>query len=425
MKYIVIIFVLFTLSVCLSQPEMSRQGEREGPQFFYDVVNSAVFENETSVPTVQVYVEILLDELQFIKIAEGYEAKYELSMVLYDRKGEQIDGKIKQETVFVDNYDQTNSRDIFTLAHAQFTGLESGTYSISVSILDEETQLTSTSKKKCKIREYPELSVSDILFANKIDLDSTGLKIRPQVTNPGKGLYENSFAYIEIYNMSELKECEIRYEMFGEQTKAKIEKRKVKKLVPGENFDYYKIPVDSLNHDTYRMRVSVSGQKQADQAEKLFYIRWKGLPSNAKDLDSAIEQLKYIASRQEWKKLKKLKGDERLKEFIAFWKRHDPTPGTTANEAMEAHYARIEYANRHFSVMQREGWQTDMGLLYILLGAPDDIQRNAYPINQKPYEIWQYYRINREFVFYDDTGFGDYRFASPYSIYEIQRYIRD
>ncbi len=425
MKYIYLFIVLIIFSAASSQPEMSRRAEPEGPRFFYDVVNSAVSEGPSSVSAVQVYVEILLDDLQFLKIADGYEANFELSAVLYDRKGEQIDGIIKQESVFVTDYDQTNSRDIFTLTHTVFENLSPGTHSISISVLDEETQLSTTQKDKFKVRDFSKLSLSDIMFANKIEKDSTGLRVRPQVTTPGKGLYDKSFAYVEIYNPGQDAECEIKYEIFGEQSKTKIENKKVKKIFAGKNHDYMPIPVDSLSHDTYRLRVFVKGEKESDRVEKRFYIRWIGLPSNAKDLDTAIEQLKYVASRKEWKKLKKLEGDERLEAFNDFWKSHDPTPGTAVNEAMEAHYARIEYANRHFSVMQREGWQTDMGMLFILLGAPDDIQRNAYPINQKPYEIWHYYRINRQFVFYDDTGFGDYRFASPYSIYEIQRYIRD
>ena len=148
------------------------------------------------------------------------------------------------------------------------------------------------------------------------------------------------------------------------------------------------------------------------------------MPTNARDLDAAIEQVRYVATREEWKRLKKAKGEDRIKEFKLFWKRHDPTPGTEANEAMEAHYSRVAYANQNFSVMQREGWRTDMGMVFIILGAPDDIERNAYPRYSKPYQIWRYYRYNRELLFYDQTGFGDYRLYTPFSIYEFQRYLR-
>ena len=182
--------------------------------------------------------------------------------------------------------------------------------------------------------------------------------------------------------------------------------------------------VDSLEHDSYNVKIKVIAGKEEDKTEKTFYVRWEGLPSNAQDLETAIEQVKYIATRGEWKRLDKASDDNKIKEFKEFWLRHDPTPGTELNEAMEAHYGRIEYANQYFSVMQREGWKTDMGMVFIILGSPDDIERNAYPRYSKPYEIWRYYRYNRELLFYDHTGFGEYRLSTPFSIYEFQRYLQ-
>ncbi len=29
-------------------------------------------------------------------------------------------------------------------------------------------------------------------------------------------------------------------------------------------------------------------------------------------------------------------------------------------------------------------------------------------------QTWHYYRINRNFTFYDENGFGDYRLSTPY-----------
>ena len=33
--------------------------------------------------------------------------------------------------------------------------------------------------------------------------------------------------------------------------------------------------------------------------------------------------------------------------------------------------------------------------------------------NTKPYEIWEFYNDNRQFIFVDDTGFGDYKLMTP------------
>ena len=183
------------------------------------------------------------------------------------------------------------------------------------------------------------------------------------------------------------------------------------------------IKVDSLNHGHYRLTVRAQAGKENAQAKKDFFIRWSSLPANARDLDEAIDQTRYIAGKDEWKKLKNAKGDQRLEEYKKFWLRRDPTPGTEINEALDAHYTRIEYANQNFRAMQNQGWRTDMGMVYVILGSPDDVERNAYPRYSKPYEIWYYYRYNTDFVFLDSTGFGDYRLETPYSIYEFQRLV--
>ena len=44
---------------------------------------------------------------------------------------------------------------------------------------------------------------------------------------------------------------------------------------------------------------------------------------------------------------------------------------------------------------------------------PNNIERHPFDIDAKPYEIWTYYEQNREFVFVDATGFGDYRLQNP------------
>jgi hypothetical protein len=58
-----------------------------------------------------------------------------------------------------------------------------------------------------------------------------------------------------------------------------------------------------------------------------------------------------------------------------------------------------------------------MGMIFILFGPPSNIERHPFEIDYKPYEIWYYYELNREFVFVDETGFGEYRLVSP--IYDL------
>ncbi len=56
-----------------------------------------------------------------------------------------------------------------------------------------------------------------------------------------------------------------------------------------------------------------------------------------------------------------------------------------ARRAIAAYYGRVEEANRLFTTY-KEGWKTDKGMIYIILGAPDRVQRN------KEREVWIYTR---------------------------------
>ncbi|MFQ5627528.1 MAG: GWxTD domain-containing protein, partial [bacterium] len=76
-----------------------------------------------------------------------------------------------------------------------------------------------------------------------------------------------------------------------------------------------------------------------------------------------------------------------------------------------------------------EGWKSDMGMIYIVLGEPNDVERNPFdPVYRTSYtssrpikasEVWHYYHYNRYFVFIDETGFGDFRLSNPVSINDL------
>jgi len=57
------------------------------------------------------------------------------------------------------------------------------------------------------------------------------------------------------------------------------------------------------------------------------------------------------------------------------------------------------------------GWKSDRGRVYIMYGAPDDIERNVNAMDTYPYEIWRYnqYEGGVLFVFLDKNNSGMYQ----------------
>jgi GWxTD domain-containing protein len=137
------------------------------------------------------------------------------------------------------------------------------------------------------------------------------------------------------------------------------------------------------------------------------------LPTTIRDIDKAVDQLRYIAKDEDMEFIRQGKDpDERKKRFQEFWQKRDPDPRTAQNELMEEYYARVSYANEHFSHFV-DGWRTDMGMVYIRFGPPENIERHPFETDTRPYEVWYYYQLNRQFIFVDRNGFGDYRLNYP------------
>src|SRR5277367_107694 len=134
------------------------------------------------------------------------------------------------------------------------------------------------------------------------------------------------------------------------------------------------------------------------------------------------EEVVYIITKDEKDNFMKLASNEARDKFIEkFWEIRNPNPGSPTNEFRDEHYKRIAFANSRFNVGSvNEGWRTDRGRAYILLGAPNQKQVYRNAANLYPLEIWFYSTglagLPNFFylMFYDRDVTGDYRFYSPY-----------
>ncbi|MBD3368147.1 MAG: GWxTD domain-containing protein [Candidatus Eisenbacteria bacterium] len=120
-----------------------------------------------------------------------------------------------------------------------------------------------------------------------------------------------------------------------------------------------------------------------------------------------IEQIGYVASRDEVERLLDTPPDQRDEAWEAFWASRDPTPDDGVNEFRREFIRRIGYANLHFRSTV-PGWRTDMGRIYIQYGEPDDVESQPVGRMLNAWEVWYYYREHTKFVFVDREGFGEF-----------------
>jgi GWxTD domain-containing protein len=130
------------------------------------------------------------------------------------------------------------------------------------------------------------------------------------------------------------------------------------------------------------------------------------------ELDEVFAFSKYVASSAEISQWNKMEEAEAKRVFIFnFWKARDDNINTPVNEGKRDYFQRVERANQQFGTMQKKGWRTDRGRVFITYGEPSEVERYPNQVDTKPYEIWQYDQIDGGviFIFADMTGFSDYQ----------------
>jgi len=403
--------LLSLICVLLSVGTVTSQSNSNAllPIFHYDIVR--VDSPEPGMSRFYIYLKTAFDELTFVRDDSVFKASYEMSLIIADKKNFQVDGKVWQEDVVAHNFQQTNARKTFSMSYQRFD-VEPGEYKLSIGFTDLETKQTRTVKQKLKLKDLkkPKLAVSEIAFVRNLEADSLGVKsFSPEVADYVLDLSNNLFAYFEIYSkLKEKKTYQVSYTIRNAKGK-KIFQDKYKRRMDGpRTLDYFSLAKLNLSQGQYELKLKVIQGGKGCETTKKIIVRWADLPSTVADINLAIQQLKYIADKKEWDKLKKIEKNEKLKAFKEFWDKRDPSPGTSKNERMDEYYNRVAYANRSFSGF-REGWKSDMGMIFIIFGPPSDIERHPFDVETKPYEIWYYYTITRHFTFQDRTGFGDYK----------------
>ncbi len=406
------ILVLGSSILAQGQPfEITRV--HDGPSYYFDIVTSA--SDDSGFVDLRFYHKIAYDELQFVRTDDGlYKARYELTLAVYDEDGDQVDSRIKEKSVEVVTYDETNATDRFNLGDAMFR-LKSGTYSMTMRLMDQDSKQVSAHKLDLKLPDYwrSDLTMSDLTLADTVMTNPDGgLNTVPNVLWNFGMSQKQLYLVFDVYSGKEWQTIPIQLRIIS----GKKIVRKVKNNIQRKGFRsrvVMTLPRDDLKPGQYQLEITVGKGKHLDRRLKNLTARWLDMPAYALDLDKAIDQLKYIAKPGVIKKIKKAQGEDKRRLFLEYWKSVDPTPGTEVNELMDEYYTRVQFAAQNFGT-KGEGWNTDRGMVYIILGAPSDIERHPFEMDAKPYEVWVYYQINRQFIFIDDTGFGDYRLVSSF-----------
>ena len=155
-----------------------------------------------------------------------------------------------------------------------------------------------------------------------------------------------------------------------------------------------------LKRGNYRFEIilSDSANKKLQYKARDFGVKSPNYPSLKTPRELAAP-LYYLMSEKEYKKLMAIESPTELKHAIdRFWLKNIKS-SSTAKSVINLYYERVEEANKQFSNF-KEGWKTDMGMVYILFGPPYDVEKSLD-------KMWWYYSYNQSdpsttFIFEQD-----------------------
>ncbi len=188
----------------------------------------------------------------------------------------------------------------------------------------------------------------------------------------------------------------------------------------GQGWNFIPVKLKGLSPADYRFVLKIH-----DYTRKVLVPVLLGSGWTEKQWKYMIMAVRYIFTRSEIDSLSNASLSDKKELWNMFWERRDPTPGTPKNEAYMEFLRRFRYAEEHYRSIFG-GALSDMGIIYVTLGEPDEVERHDFESDRSPYIIWYYYRYNLKFRFEDSFGTGDYELVDPprYMLDEIMESIK-
>tara|TARA_B110000438_G_scaffold275806_1_gene297045 strand:- start:2178 stop:3458 length:1281 start_codon:yes stop_codon:yes gene_type:complete len=408
---ILLIFFCFFLSDVDAQNRKKR-GDREKRNIDQFKINVYPIVTEDDNIRLLAYGLIPYQSLQFVKSDDRFIAAYETSISIRDIDGNQIDRKTFQSEVIADSYINTVNRSSREVVMAEFL-IKDKKYSVVGELIDQDTRTKGVVKKEIDLSGllndlcvYPPFIIGE--YPGMWGFDENEIPVTTRDIN-------HKIKEFPLFLSGKVKPGEFSVLIVAKDANDDIFWKEELKLNSDNETFSERIFIDKKPEENLSMKVSVTLKQNeiSDAKEINLRIRKPGLSYFISNVEEALDQMRYIVTDEEYKLIKKAKRKEREKLFYQFWDDRDPTPGTITNELMDQYYYRVKYANEKFAAFY-PGWRTDMGMIYILFGPPDDMQRSIGQNQRNTYETWYYYSINRNFTYIDENGFGEFNLSTPY-----------
>ncbi len=363
---------------------------------------------------IHVYNRVSNDILQFVLSDSVYQAECEITLILRDRKARSVENQTRRYTLTAERYAETTSSSIHHLYRTALKAVP-GMYTLSITLSDPETSHPIKTEEKLILPDFHDrlFMASDPFFTVSPSDSASGTfftPVIPPVREPSDTVFACAFYMVcqeipcTLWVMHSLFDPK-GSEVFSDSVHWTARSKK----------SMYEYPVTRpLDFGQYTLKTRIIGSTHKQDLSAEFYVHWESHPAFLPSLEGSVQTLLYVMDRSEYNRLLALPEEGQREMLEHFWKERDPDPSSPENQLENEYYTRVYFTNQKFSDPTGiEGWRTDRGRIYILYGAPTELESppTAHERDSR-YEIWYYHHLKKKFIFIDKFASGDYRLYS-------------
>jgi len=397
-----ILAALFSLAACSSQQaaNIERGSDVTFREGYPEVRILAVgLFDEQDMPGIDLTINIVKGSLIYRTRDEIYSADYELLIQvvqIVNRERVLIQNRSTTKTISESDPNIISSGEV--IRYQERIPLMPGQYEVIVGIKDVSSGNQTVRRAETTIPdpESDKIDVTSVVLLGKNNADALGftpittyfiparydsLKFQFQVTRPD--LSEDTRVLMELFSFVsdtlpareisgiQYPQGSIGFRGIDYNRTIKIEEtERILRFETGSILIEYIIPV--LPSANYRFEVHINknleSTEKAYKAREFFISSSRNFP-NVQSIPEFAAPLVYLMNNREYNALKSIGGLDTLKhEVDRFWLSGIQNLNRT-RQVMELYYTRVEQANKQFS-NYKEGWKTDMGMIFILFGPP-------------------------------------------------------
>ncbi|WP_340106247.1 GWxTD domain-containing protein [Rhodohalobacter sp. 8-1] len=401
LKYVAVTALCFTFLSCARSmnPDVERGSMYQFQDGYPEVRMTAIgLLDAQDNPYISVTSEIVYGSLVYRTIEGQTFAQVTIEIRVNEKEGDFSTSSRDQLDIFTESSDSYMNQEVFS--YEKDLDVEPGSYEIEVSVTDNSSGRTVVRKTDTLIPdpESPVTNLTSIRLSGKIigensgeyspittydvpsRLDSLSLEFQvtnndtedPLTVNASLLRFEADTTAARRLSYNNYSSSSIQYQGIDVRDPEQIDSNVRRLDQPGSVLIEFKY--DLLDRGNYRFEVETVDQEgETIYRARDFAVKSKNYPSVASAREMAAPLI-YIMDEGNHEEMMSISDPDSLKEAIdRFWLSNVGSQ-SRARSVINLYYERVEQANKQFSNF-KEGWKTDMGMIYILFGPPWYVDR--------------------------------------------------